>query len=241
MATLPILPPDSDEVELKIVVNNVFNSQIVVDNSLAQKSRTVKPAKSLTEVYDLVRKAVEDYQKRANTPQQNQNAFTEGDPDLKVIENLNAQKKSGLISFGLVKRCPGAFSQGKPFEGDVKNMRPLFRESLPDPENPSYRLAHVGYWHDNIIRFTMWAQTNKRANEMALWFEDLMDEYDWFFKAEGCNRLMFWERKEDKTLDIDGNKWYGRPIDYFVRTEKIKIFSEKTIEQIVLNIVTKQE
>jgi hypothetical protein len=35
---------------------------------------------------------------------------------------------------------------------------------------------------------------------------------------------------------VNNNKWYGRPLDYFVRTETLRTFKEKTIEDILVNL-----
>jgi hypothetical protein len=93
-----------------------------------------------------------------------------------------------------------------------------------------------GKWYDNVIGFTVWAQTNKEAIERAFWFEDLMEEYTWFFRASGVGRVLMYEQEEDKIVDNDGQKLYGREIRYFVRIEKISTLSEKTLEQIYLNL-----
>ncbi len=232
----------TDEKPYRIEVNRTFESVIQKDDgALNRKTTSLKPAKNLQEVYQTVGKAIENLQTRADLAEEHKIVFVEGMPDKKILEELASKRKGGIVSFSLIKREPGSFSQGAPFEGAVRNMKPIFREEADDPENPGYKVGAVGYWHDNIIRFTCWANTNKRANELAQWFEDMMDEYMWYFKAEGINRMLFWGRSADSTENIDGNKWYGRPIDYFVRTEKIKVFSEKTIEKIVLSIVTKQE
>jgi hypothetical protein len=201
--------------------------QISQDSSSSTgKGRTLKPAKSLNEYYDLVKQAIDDLERRANLDTKNKILFTEEEPDYK--------SEGEIITFSLVKREPGAFGQGAPFESKVRNLRPILRENVADPENPGYRLATLGYWHDNLVRFTCWAKTNKTANDRALWFEDLMENYSWWFKAQGVDRCLFWERGEDQTLFSQNNKWYGRPINYFVRTEKVRVFSEKTLEELVI-------
>jgi hypothetical protein len=50
-------------------------------------------------------------------------------------------------------------------------------------------------------------------------------------------------RGEDKSEKDQGsgNTWYGRPLDYFVRTEKITMRSERQIEEILLKITLSDE
>lgn len=213
---------------IRITVERVFDLEIGKDTVRSTKDRTPRSAKSLIEVYDLIRKVIEDTQKRMNVPEANKVVFTEEEPDTKA--------QTEIITFSLMRRDPGAAGQGAPFESKVRNLRPILREEIDDPENPGYRIATTGYWHDNLIRLTCWAQTNKAANARAEWLSKLLDEYMWFFKAEGVDRFLFWQQNSDIVMPIDNNKWYGRPIDYFVRTETLRSFSEKTIEEILIKL-----
>jgi hypothetical protein len=218
----------------RITVERIFDLEVGKDTArLVSKDRTPRNAKSLIEVYGLIRQVVEDQQKRMNVPEANRVTFTEEEPDNKV--------QSEIITFSLVRREPGAYGQGGPFESRTRNLRPILREEKDDPENPGYRIATTGYWHDNLIRLTCWAQTNKAANARSEWLGKLLDEYAWFFKAEGVDRFLFWEQNSDIITTVDNNKWYGRPMDYFVRTETLRAFSEKQIEEILLKVAVKQE
>lgn len=223
-----LLTEEQEEYENRIEVREVFNNQF--GRNVPPADRTIGPAKSLTEFYELVSRAISDYESRAGTPIKYHVNFTEEDPD--------QENETETITFRLMKREPGAFSQGAPFEGEIKNLRPILREKGNDPENPDYQFAVTGYWYDNLIRFTCWARTNKQANKRACWFEDFMEDYTWWFRLQGVSRILFWGRGEDETVTIDNNKWYGRPLNFFVRTEKIRVFEEKKLEQILVNLTT---
>ena len=194
-------------------------------------TKSMSSAKTLTEFFSLIKDAINNYETRAGTPEENKVIFTEEEPDEKA--------QTEVITFSVIKREPGAFSQGAPFEGKVKNLKPLLREVSEDPTKPGYKSATYGYWHDNLVRFTCWARTNKAANKRAFWFEDLMDEYSWWFRLQGVERTVFWGRNADIAVEIQGNMWYGRPIDFYVKTENIKVFSEKKIEEILIKFATK--
>lgn len=196
------------------------------------RSKTLGKAKSLLEFYDLVRQAIDDYEKRAGLAEEKKIFLTEEEPDIEA--------RTETITLGLVSREPGAFQQGRPLEAKVRNLRPRLREEKDDPENPGYKMAITGFWYDNVVRFTCWATTNKAANARALWFQDLMEEYSWFFKINGVDRCLFVGQGTDLVLDVSGKKWYGRPIDYFVRTERLRVFSEKAIEEILIKVMTKK-
>jgi hypothetical protein len=198
-----------------------------------ERGRSPKAAKSLRETYQLIKQVIDNYQTRANTPATHKVIFTEEEPDEKAQQEM--------ITFSLIRREPGAISKGPPMQNQHHNLTSRFREEIEDVENPGYRILTTGYWHDNIIRLTCWARTNKAANARAEWLEDVLEEYMWFFKAEGVDRFLFHEQHADISVDIKGNKWYGRPLDYFVRTEKIKTFKEKSIEEILINFSTNIE
>lgn len=226
-----LLPSGVEPHKLRILVETVYDLNVQSD-TLPAKSKTLGATKSLIEFYDLVNRALTDYQARAGISLVNYVNFTEEDPDPKDTTEV--------ISFRLIRREPGAYSQGAPFEGSVKNLKPIVRETGVDDDNSDYRFAIQGYWYDNLIRFNCWARTNKQANERACWFEDFMEDYTWWFKLQGVNRILFWGRGEDQTVDDDGNKWFGRPLDYFVRTEKLRRFEEKKLEEILIKLDAKQ-
>lgn len=229
-----LLEEDISTNSQRVIVQRVFENLITsVARTPAPRSKTPGSAKSLLEFYDLVRQVKDDYEARQNVRDEYKIIFTEEEPDVK--------SETETITFGLVKRVPGSFGQGAPFESDVKNMRPIFRESGADTENPGYNYVVHGYWYDNIVKFTCWARTNKVANARAEWFENMMSEYDWWFRIQGVSRVLFWGRDADIVTEIDNNKWYGRPLNYFVRTEKLRVFSEKQMEEIIVRLSVKNE
>lgn len=228
-----ILRADLTTNPVRIQVREIFNESIIDADSkklIPGRLKTLGNAKSLLEFYELVHQAIDNYESRANVSDEKKVIFTEEEPD--------SNSRSETITFSLLKREPGAFSQGAPFEGNVRNLRPMFREEGDDPANPGYRFMILGYWHDNLVRFTCWARTNKAANTRAEWFETLMTEYSWWFKAQGVDRVIFYGQGADIVTEVNGNKWYGRPFDFFVRTETLKTFSEKSIEEVLVNLKT---
>ncbi len=236
MSTLQnILRDDLKEKDVRIIVNRVFEFTKGIEAPVSERSRatTLGSTKSLLEFYDLVRRAVDDYETRAGVAQVNKVCYTEEEPDIK------SQTES--IVFSLMERLPGQFAQGAPMSRDHVNFRPIFREEFVDPENPGYKCLVNGYYYDQIVRFTCWANTNKAVNARAEWFENMMEEYSWWFKLQGVDRVLFWGRTRDLVTTVNENKWYGRPIDYFVRTEKTRTFQQKTIEEILIRLTTKRE
>lgn len=210
-------------------VTDLWINRTIADQNASQfpRSKTLGKAKSLLDFYDLVRQAIDDYETRKSASTQSKIFFTEEEPD--------AESTKETIAFSLVKRQPGGFGQGAPFECGIKNLKPILREIGADLDNPTYRTFVMGYWHDNIVRFTSWARTNKAANTRASWFEGLMEEYNWWFVLQGMKRVIYWGQGSDLVLDIKNNRWYGRPIDYYVQTETLRTYSEKELEHILIS------
>lgn len=221
----PELVASTPRVTVQQVTHMVLNR---ASGDSTPRSKTLGKAKSLLEFYALVRQAIDDYEKRASVPPELRINFTEEEPDAKT--------EAETITFSLFRREPGGFGQGAPFEPSVRNLRPIIREDIDDPCNPGYRKIVLGYWHDNIVRYTCWARTNKAANARAKWFEDMMEEYSWWFALQGVSRVIYWGQQKDVMINVDNNRWYGRPIDYFVKTETLHTYSEKELEQILVRL-----
>jgi hypothetical protein len=213
--------------KIKVIAQEQFTN--IVNTAITYpKLKTNGSAKDIIEVMELIRQAILDYEERTHTTE---------DAKINVIfEEPDTHIDIETISISFFDRIPGAFSQGKPMEGNVKNRKPILREIVDDPDNPGYKRAVLGYYYDNILRLTAWARTNKQANQRAIWIENFMEEYSWFFAFSGVNRILFDGWRQHKTIEINNNKYYGRPIDFFVRTEKLWNISQKNLEEIIVKL-----
>lgn len=211
---------------IKVVASNQFQGLI----NRAERPRTTTPgaAKDIIEVMDLIQNAILDCEKRTRTT-------TDGKIDV-VFEYPTKAIDVETISISFQQRVPGGFGQGAPMESSTHNRKAILREVVDDEDNPGYKRAVFGYLYDNVLRLTAWARTNKAANARAIWIETLMDEYMWYFVHSGVNRILFEGWQKSEVLDIGDNTFYGRPIEYYVKTEKITTVSQKTLEDIMINL-----
>lgn len=221
-----IFPPELGEEPSGVTIRGVDYSSIVQQATVATKQRSPGPAKNLYEFFELVKKIILDYERRENITNDAKIIFTEEEPDYR--------KESGItITFSIERREPGMISRDRAFQASsVKNLVPMLRDETEDPDNPGYKRAVFGYFHDNEVVFTIWAKTNKVANDRALWFEGLMQEYSWYFTSQGISRLLFMKREKDFVSDVGGQKLYGRPLHFYIRTETLRTISEKKLEEI---------
>ena len=228
-----LLDPDLtvNNQKVKIIVEEVMTN--IAQKSVPDRTRTPGTAKDIVEVMELVEKVIRDYETRTHATNDSIVNITYEKPD-KPIE-------TETISMQVISRVPGMYGRGSPGESNTKNRRPLLRESLDDPDNPGYKRLVLGFFYDNTLRLTCWAKTNKQANKRALWLETVMEEYDWFFVYSGVNRLLYESWRTNEVIDISGNRYYGRPIDFFVRTEKLLNVTEKILEQIIFRLAISKE
>lgn len=161
----------------------------------------------------------------------------DGDPHpIAIVENYPpTYKLTETLSFTLRRREPATFSQDQPFSGK-KNYKPILRENYPDPDNEGYEIQVFGLLFDNLIEIMCWASTNKEANKRALWVEQMMLAYAWYFRYNGISQLLYMGREADKKLDVENTYLAQRPLLYYVRTEKLYTVKEKTIEDILFKV-----
>jgi len=222
-----ILDPEliKDQKKVKFEVQTQYKK--IIEGTIG-RSQTSMPTKNIIEVQTLIKDAFENYYEREGKGEDAQVRFSYEKPDTKL--------ELEIVSLSLERREPGSFSQGGPFAGGVKNLKPILREEKDDPDNPGYKLAILGYWYDNTLRMTCWARTNKAASDRALWVENVMVEYNYYFTSSGVPRVIYQGRGPEVTREFDGVKVYGRSIDYYVKTERLRAVRQKTLELIIVQM-----
>lgn len=206
---------------------------------LSVKGRDVKdlrsilsrsPAVNINEVKGLIDQAINLQLTRDNVAEQNKLIFTQkGNPE---------EIRSETITWQLIQRKVGTTSQGKQMNERRHNYRPLLREIVYDPDVPNKKLYVYGQWFDNVIELCCWARSNEVADKRALWLEQLMQDYAWFFLYKGVSKMRYEGRMTDFEVDIgktEGNKLYGRPLRYYIRTERISHLSTYTLADVLIN------
>jgi len=222
------LNPALLEEQARVTVNHVVSNMTSAALRQTGASRTPGVSKNIEGFYTLVKEAIDHVENVGDVSDEMKVDFTR-DYSLKGMKNE-------IITYSLKKRQPGDFSQNEPFGGGaVKNYRPIFREELEDEDNPGYKKLTFGYWYDNMVEFKCYGRTNKEADDRALWFENFMTNYLWFFRYSGVQRVLYLGRGEETSVEADGYTMFGRSIKFFVRTEEISVVSEKAIEQVVVN------
>lgn len=109
------------------------------------------------------------------------------------------------------------------------------RERMAHPEKAGWLLELYGWWELVEARFTVLAKTNRRADEIARWFHQMMMVYGHghkLFAAHGINYFRFLRRENDRKIDLGGQELYTRPLVYEARVEILAPFESKSLESL---------
>lgn len=145
-----------------------------------------------------------------------------------------------VVSYSLYKRAPGTTKGGNtPFDKSRTEIKPQFRGvGINEVSNPGQLTFYTGQWFDNRICFHVYARSNKEANDVADWFEEVMERSRHFFAYKGFLKYHFEERESDAVVKEGDNAIHLRPMVYWVRTEKCYEITEQAINNIVLLLTT---
>ena len=234
--------PEDLQNPLQILVNIIDGELRGLPKGEVSDNLTLWPAVDIDGFFDLVKDAVDDYQERKDISSQNKVIFSEEEPRYHS-DKQDVGVYTEYITFKLIERMPGKVQAGRMGLGRMsKDGR---REWAPQPryikKNTNDFLQReivMGQFFDNVVEFTCWAQTNKSANARALWFQDLMAIYRWFFKAEGVSEVLFNERLEDESLDgkVGANNLKCRKLRYYVKTDRTFTIREAILRELIVNI-----
>jgi hypothetical protein len=226
--------PESLTTEQRVVISSILHE---FSDSLGshgaylppeERLRQPKPAQDIDGFTDLVMRVIEEQQNSEEVPLKNRVKFLEDFPPGEI--------ETELITYGLNLRIPGSISQGKAFNQRVSEVKPHIRGIEDDPTRPGYKIITLGQKFESEIIFTCWAKTNKQANKRARWLEDTLRNWRWYIRYEGVEQYFFMQQDADVVLKLEGtkNKLHGRPMRYYVRTERLSHVLEPTIRRIVV-------
>ncbi len=224
------LYPADIEPTIRLIVREKYSGIKDATNKVGARSTSPFNAKTLDDTIDFVERAIRDYERREHVTADRKVNFSYEDPnkpeDLELI----------TVEPSLIK--PGAYEKTHPTQSSatIRNLAPTMREELQDPDHPGYHRLILGYFYDNWLTFTCWARTGKAAHNRATWLENLIEEYAWFFTAAGIQRIIYQGRGKKITRDIHNNLIVGYPLEYYVRTERLINVSEKTLEQVIIEL-----
>jgi len=200
------------------------------------------PAVDLPGFYEIVSEIIEDYQDRTDVTEQSQVIFSEEDPKF-LSEQQTHTMYTEHITYKLCERLPGKVSAGRHGAGrgstdGRREWKPRLRRIERDPDDILKVELVMGQFYDNVVEFSCWAQSNKAANARALWFEDLMSSYRWYFKLRGVAEVYFIERLEDNAYDgeLGANVLKCRKLRFFVKTDRTFSYKQTVLRSMIVKV-----
>jgi len=209
-----------NETEINAVVANYLESY-------DRGKRTPASGAELQDFFEMIQTVISSKQNQEGVPADKQILVVEDDPP----ESVDTE----AITFYLKTRVPGRIDQGPSGAGKVKEVVPHQRSIIDHPEAPGQKLVTVGRFYDNWITFNIYARTNKVARERLLWFEHVMDIYNWYFRLYGFRVVEEGVGSRERAM-IDELTVTKYPITYMVRTDDTFYFSTQELKDILIKL-----
>lgn len=224
--------PSSETLESSILAPVSINVEPLVDYGFpldrAERSKSPNAARDVDTFHIVLEKIV-------NAAQQ-ADGVSPGRIEV-LLHHPDKKFSSEIISVMLLSRQPGAFGSGGPNQAKVRALTPRLIEEVDDPENVGLKLQHYLILRDNEMVITNWALHPKVANDRALWLEDMFQFYGDFFQSQGFSKVIFLGRGKDENLEIEpGSRIFGRPMRYYIRTQRIYTQSIAKLRKVEINL-----
>lgn len=146
-----------------------------------------------------------------------------------------------VITCSVKSSKPGAFHQtnSPATSSGVREIRPSLRGfEKSGVDDKSVYKYYFGQKFDNLICFNVHARSNKEANEVMCWFQNLLTVHKKFFAQKGIIRYYFIERETDSVVKESDGVIYVRPLCYYLATEELYIATEHVLQKIKLKLKT---
>ena len=93
----------------------------------------------------------------------------------------------------------------------------------------------MGKFYGNWITFNVYGRTSKRSLDRALWFERVMDSFDWYFKVNGF-RLIEEGMGGRERIEIGDDKLpvTKYSLSYFVRSDDTYTFGTQELKKLII-------
>ena len=209
---------------------NESEIQAVVDRyleSINNGKRSPTSGAELNDFFESIQTIIISKQNQEGVPADKRILVVEEDPP----ESVDTE----AIAFYLKSRIPGRFDQGSSGVGRIKEVTPHYRAIVDHPEAPSQKLITMGRFYDNWVTFNIYARTNKVARKRLLWFEHVMDIYNWYFRLYGFRVIEEGVGSREK-IKIDELTLTKYPITYMVRTDDTFHFSTQELREILIGL-----
>lgn len=179
----------------------------------------------IKQFFSLVKEAIETRQDTEGVPVEKRILFLEDDPP----ETLDTE----AITFFINRRIPGQFNQGPAGDGRIKEVSRHVRAIVDHPLHPGEKLVTLGRFYDNWVTFGIFAKTNKVALDRLIWFEHVMDSFNWFFRLHGFRVIEEGAGNRERII-LDELPLTHYPVTYMVRLDDVFHYSTQELRSLVV-------
>lgn len=137
------------------------------------------------------------------------------------------------VSMRLYAQQPGSRSK-TPF-GGMREIKPVVRETLPDPADPRQGIEIKGWWMDTLVEFNCYSINGATSDRLAQWFSHFLSTYNGVLKALGVQEMLFWESKPARVEGRQARRLCIRPLHWYFRLEDLYVSTMSRIK--TLNVV----
>jgi len=222
--------PKSDNPNVRQVIVNMVDS--FTPERLVQLQADIIKGYDLDEFFDDLTDFTKGYQR------------TTGDfkdfsikPDFSYASIGSSEGNS--IRYKIQKRTYATIEQGRREHQGTLMARPMLVNILEDKRNPGYKVLSYAQEYDNTIIIGSWSKNYRDANRGAFLIEEIFDLYSYVFLQKGLKQLHFRDRLEDQYIESKSMNapQYGALLQYYIRTNKVRLVYEKILEEIAINIL----
>ncbi len=224
-----LLSRDRESEIITSIIDIVKNSVFPENSGYSSAHLTsVRSSKDIHEFPELIAYAINKRQEYEGISEIDRIDFRQSMVDL--------TNERDVIVWELDSRKPGLMAAGKPGNTHVQEYTRHPRAAYPDPFEPNHSIIAHGQFMDNWLRLKVYSTDAQTANRRAIWLEDLMEEFKWYFFWQGINRILFHEREKDCFEEYNGNKFHCRSLMFFVRTERILLTREAILKNVAMEL-----
>ena len=148
------------------------------------------------------------------------------------ISNSVCSHGNEVITFRVIERKPGMMNKkgtGRP------QRKAMFSHEEARPQLANKIITVESRPLDHVIEFNCWALSNKLANKRVLWLEKLFINSAFVFEVKGAERFHFKERLADNYITVNGQRFFSRPLRFFLRYREFDAKAVSIIKQILID------
>ena len=162
--------------------------------------------------------------------------FKEFDFKPKSVYSIPSEDEGNTLRYNIKERSYATTQQGFSAHNGRKDYKWQLLDIVEDKEHPKYKVLVFNKSFDNTLILTSWSKNYRDANKFAFQLESLLDTYKSIFKLKGLIDLRYEGRGDDIFREVSNYAYYGCPLEFYVKTNQIRLVYEKVLEEITINL-----